>query len=69
MHDMAEFITAPAVHARYGVSDMTLWRWMKDRELNFPRPVYIGRFRYWKVAELEVWEKHLPRERADGVAA
>ena len=30
--------------------------------LGFPRPVYIGRFRYWKVAELQQWERGLPRE-------
>jgi predicted DNA-binding transcriptional regulator AlpA len=64
MNDMAEFIPATAVLLRYGISDMSLWRWLKDSTLNFPRPVYIGRFRYWKIVELEEWERNLPRERA-----
>jgi len=37
------------------VSDMTIWRWVKDSELNFPKPIYIGRVRYWREAELMAW--------------
>ena len=59
-----EFIPAPKVLERYGVSDMTLWRWLKDPALGFPRPVYIGRFRYFRISELDAWERALPRELA-----
>lgn len=38
-----------------GISDMTLWRWLNDTALNFPRPVYIGRRRYWREAEVVAW--------------
>jgi predicted DNA-binding transcriptional regulator AlpA len=38
-----------------GISDMSLWRWLADRELDFPRPVYIARRRYWKEAEILDW--------------
>lgn len=38
-----------------GVSDMTLWRWLNDDALAFPRPVYIGRRRYWREAEVIGW--------------
>lgn len=38
-----------------GISDMTLWRWLDDAELNFPRPIYIGRRRYWREAEIIAW--------------
>ena len=38
-----------------GVSDMTLWRWLNDDALAFPRPVYIGRRRYWREAEVIAW--------------
>ena len=38
-----------------GISDMTLWRWMHRDDLKFPRPVYIGRRRYWKEAEIIAW--------------
>ena len=29
-----------------GISDMSLWRWLEYR--NFPKPVYIGKRRYWR---------------------
>ena len=38
-----------------GVSDMTLWRWLNDRDMNFPEPVYIQKRRYWREAELDAW--------------
>lgn len=38
-----------------GVSDMTLWRWLNDPALNFPKPVYICRRRYWREADVVVW--------------
>lgn len=42
-------------HICGGVSDMTLWRWLNDAELAFPKPIYIGRRRYWKEAEILTW--------------
>ena len=38
-----------------GVSDMALWRWLHHPELNFPKPIYIGRRRYWREADLAAW--------------
>jgi predicted DNA-binding transcriptional regulator AlpA len=38
-----------------GISDMTLWRWQDNPELIFPRPIYIGRRRYWREAEIIAW--------------
>ncbi|WP_108484347.1 helix-turn-helix transcriptional regulator [Oceaniglobus ichthyenteri] len=38
-----------------GISDMTLWRWLDNHDLDFPRPIYIGRRRYWKEAEIVAW--------------
>lgn len=38
-----------------GVSDMTLWRWLADRALNFPKPIYIARRRYFREAEILEW--------------
>ncbi|WP_422001181.1 helix-turn-helix transcriptional regulator [Roseovarius mucosus] len=37
------------------ISDMTLWRWLENPELNFPRPIYIGRRRYWREADIVAW--------------
>ena len=38
-----------------GVSDMTLWRWLNDPALGFPRFVRIGTRRYWQRAEVLAW--------------
>jgi predicted DNA-binding transcriptional regulator AlpA len=38
-----------------GISDMTLWRWLNDPELAFPRPIHISKRRYWREAELAEW--------------
>jgi len=50
------YLPAGAVRARYGVSDMSLWRWLRDEALGFPAPIRINRRRFWKLAELEAWE-------------
>jgi predicted DNA-binding transcriptional regulator AlpA len=58
------FVPADKVKRRYGgISDMTLWRWGQDSELGFPAPRYLGRLRYWKLAELQAWEASRPRGR------
>jgi hypothetical protein len=52
---------------RYGVSPMTGWRWEHDGTLGFPKPYYMGRFKYFAEDELEAWERSLPRkQRTDG---
>lgn len=51
-----KLISASAVRELCGgISDMTLWRWLADPELNFPRPIYIGRRRYWREADMLAW--------------
>jgi predicted DNA-binding transcriptional regulator AlpA len=48
----------PASTVRYicgGVSDMTLHRWLNDQNKAFPRPIYIGRRRYWREADIIAW--------------
>lgn len=37
------------------VSAMTLHRWLNNPELNFPKPTYIGRRRYWREADVIAW--------------
>ena len=34
---------------------MTLARWLADPAKSFPRPVYIGRRRFWREAEILDW--------------
>jgi predicted DNA-binding transcriptional regulator AlpA len=56
MSDRQTYLPAGAVRTRYGVSDMSLWRWLRDERLGFPQPTRINNRRYWKIAELEAWE-------------
>ncbi|WP_235857738.1 helix-turn-helix transcriptional regulator [Marimonas lutisalis] len=49
-------ISANAVRILCGdVSDMTLWRWLNDPAMNFPKPFYIARRRYWREADILAW--------------
>lgn len=56
-NDEGELIQASQVRARYGdVSDMWLHRRLHD-DSNFPRPIYIAKRRYWRLADLVAWER------------
>lgn len=55
--DKDVFLPAGRVRARYNVSDMSLYRWLRDETLNFPKPIYINRYRYWRLADLLAWER------------
>lgn len=50
------YLPARAVRARYGVSDMSLWRWLRDEALGFPQPIRVNGRRFWQIAQLEAWE-------------
>lgn len=63
--DASPMVPARTVMNRYGVVSRTLDRWVKNAALGFPAPVVINRRRYFRLAELEQWE----RERAAGRAA
>lgn len=53
-----------------GISDMTLWRWENSADLNFPKPVYIARRRYWRETEILAWlDAREVRGAAQGGAA
>jgi predicted DNA-binding transcriptional regulator AlpA len=55
------YLAAKQLRARYDVSDMTIWRWLDDEKLSFPRPIYINRRRYWKLRDIEAWERSRAR--------
>lgn len=50
------FLPARLVAARYAVTIRTLDRWTDDERLGFPAAVYLGRMRFWRIADLEAWE-------------
>jgi predicted DNA-binding transcriptional regulator AlpA len=70
VHDHQTFLPASQVRTRYGVSDMSLWRWCRDDALGFPHPLRINGRRFWKLAELERWEaSRTEKQEAPDVAA
>lgn len=50
------FLTGPQVQGRYQKSHVTIWRWVRDPELDFPKPIQINRLNYWHLSALEAWE-------------
>lgn len=56
--DGQQFLTAPRVRRRYGgVSEMWLHRRLTDSDSDFPQPIYMGRLRMWRIADLEAYER------------
>lgn len=51
-----DLLPATMVRRRYGVSDMTVFRWVNDKKLGFPQPIYINKRRYWRLADLQAFE-------------
>jgi predicted DNA-binding transcriptional regulator AlpA len=49
-------ICRPAPCARYGVSAMTIHRWLHNPAVAFPKPLKINSRNYWRMADLEAWE-------------
>ena len=60
--DNVVWLPGPQVATRYGRSNMTIHRWLNDPELNFPRPTYLGRYRYWRIDQLERGEAEQARK-------
>jgi predicted DNA-binding transcriptional regulator AlpA len=51
-------LNARRVRQRYGgLSEMSLWRWLNDERLAFPKPLIVNTRRYWWQHELEAWER------------
>jgi len=43
-----------------GISDMSLWRFLNSSYLDFPKPTYINKRRFWSAAEVEEWFSNQP---------
>ena len=50
------YLTARQVRERYQISDMTLWRWLRDEKLGVPKPTVIRNRRYFHATELDAWD-------------
>ncbi len=64
-HITPNYLPARLVAARYAVTIRSIERWTDDDRRGFPAPVYLGRMRFWRVADLEAWEA----QRAEAGAA
>jgi hypothetical protein len=63
MNDDADtYLPSIKVQQRYGVCSRTLDRWADNPKLSFPGYAWINRRRYWRLADLQNWE----RARASG---
>ena len=57
-------LTSKQVRARVGgVSDMCIWRWMRDNRVQFPRPLQMNRRNYWKLGDLRRWQAAREQEQ------
>ena len=63
------YLQSSAVRARYGVSDMTIWRWLHNNELGFPAPLRINGRRFWRLSQLEAWEASRSAESGESSVA
>jgi predicted DNA-binding transcriptional regulator AlpA len=55
--DLKHYLTAVQLRERYGGrSEMWIERIMQ-RDAKFPRPIYIGRLRFWALDEIEAYER------------
>lgn len=51
-----KFISAPQMRILCGeISQMTEWRWQRDPDLDFPKPVKIRNRVYYREAEILAW--------------
>jgi predicted DNA-binding transcriptional regulator AlpA len=56
--DDEAMIGSKKVNDRYGnKARLTLYRWMKDPDLGFPKPVKIRGRHFWKLGQLRQWER------------
>jgi hypothetical protein len=55
--DADRFLPARKVWERYGITPMTLWRWVHDSKMNFPQPIYRNGYRYFFLPSLLDWER------------
>jgi predicted DNA-binding transcriptional regulator AlpA len=60
-----QLVSARKVQERFGIADRTLDKWLANKGLSFPRPLYINKRKYFRLCELVAWE----RSRAEGGVA
>ena len=63
------FLTGPQVCERYSITDMSLWRWLRDPDVGFPQPsLRVKDRRYWLETDLVAWERGRAARHTEVVA-
>jgi predicted DNA-binding transcriptional regulator AlpA len=57
------FITAPQLFERWQCSHMFVVARLRD-DSDFPKPIFFGRHRRWRLADIEAYEKLLAKRPA-----
>jgi predicted DNA-binding transcriptional regulator AlpA len=60
------YLTGPQIRRRYQCSYQTIWRWMNDPEMGFPKPLKINNRNRFAIDDIEAFERH---RASVGVAA
>lgn len=63
------YLSRPKVLRRYDITDMTLWRWEHDNQLCFPKSILIRDRNYFRITQLEQWERKQAAATASRKAA
>jgi len=59
MSDVDDWLTGRQVRERFNVSEMAIWRWLRDEHLDFPKPMRIRRRNFWRRADSEAFEQRM----------
>jgi excisionase family DNA binding protein len=59
--DFADLILAPDLYGEMQVSRKTIFTWIQER--GFPRPMVVGKTRYFSRSEISAWLKTRRRPR------
>jgi predicted DNA-binding transcriptional regulator AlpA len=54
-----DYLTGPDIDRRYKRSSQTRWRWSKDPELGFPKPMKIKNRLLYRRSEIEAFERRM----------
>jgi hypothetical protein len=56
-----ELVPDPKVCCEFGISSMTLWRWDRDIDLDFPPPIFIRKRNFRIRRQLEEFKRRMLR--------
>ncbi|CAN7688785.1 helix-turn-helix domain-containing protein [Phyllobacterium sp. LjRoot231] len=59
MVDQEKYLPVAAMRRRYDVSTRSIYRWLEDEVMRFPKPITIKNRLYFKEADLMAWEDSL----------